>query len=219
MMLIAGAAVIIIYSGKRSVLLVSILSILLLYSSYFKFSIGRFIVISAVLVASYFFYDSVFASAKRTQFRVAKAIDDENQDTSIQARVIIYNNYLQVFKLYPVFGTGLRGGTLISEEINRNQFKTYSFHNTYLAYLVETGVIGFLAFLIIITRSFYQAFHKLPLSYFLLYLSFAIPSIVISVSENNALPGQALFWSLWLVLLMPRAFNSFITNATTNPKP
>jgi O-antigen ligase len=200
----------IVFSAKRSVILSAFASSGLLAISYFKFRLSNFIAAFLIVVSAYFIFINTIELASRTNSRFERAFVLK-EDASINARVSIYENYLSVFEEYPYFGTGLLGGRLLSKE-NESAFADYSYHNTYLGYLVETGGFGFIFFVLILTRSLSQAFTHFPRRDLIIYIGFILPPLFISISENNMTPGQAYFWPLWIAILFPRAMIQGKTN-------
>jgi O-antigen ligase len=79
--------------------------------------------------------------------------DDFEQDQSSLVRLSLLNNSFNLIKENPVFGIGIGGFGILSENVDDR----LSPHNILVEVLLETGVIGFLVFLLMI-YFFYKAF-------------------------------------------------------------
>ncbi len=114
----------------------------------------RFLIIAIVagLLGTAMLVPSVRERVSGTYVQTSDS-SEEGLESSAQERVIIWQDALQLFKAFPLAGTG---------------FQTYEFmhralgygdtHNYYLKVLVEQGIIGLLIFLVIVWQMFAQGY-------------------------------------------------------------
>ena len=128
-----------------------------------------------------------------------------SRDSSLQARVEIWNNGLELLATNPVFGVGLLNAVTLSEVIMPySSFAGYSTHNTYLGVFIEMGIVGLLFFVLILVRS-WRSYWALPSKITksdIVLLS--IPPLIVGLTEYNLTPGQVFFWPFWIAILLPR---------------
>ena len=207
---VAGIAVLVplLLSAKRSAILVAALGLVVYTfstasSTGTKKSVGllRTVTVAAVMAVAAWYALTV---SQATQSRFER-LSDEKRNTSVTARFEIIENGLDVYARYPVFGVGLLNGREATKVIAPySVLAGYGLHNTYLGVLVETGTVGALVFLVLLFRS-YRLFRRISSSTFKAdIVLLALPGVLISVTEYSLTPGQALFWPLWITLLLPR---------------
>jgi O-antigen ligase len=120
-------------------------------------------------------------------------------------RVEILQANLLLWRDNPIFGVGLlNSGDAIAAESLSKHFGGFSTHNTYLGVLSELGLVGVALFSIVVGRSVsaFLAIRTAGVKWGVAVL--AAGPLLISVSEYNLTPGQALFWPFWLGILLPR---------------
>ena len=138
------------------------------------------------------------------QYRFEKTFDS-SRNSSIQARMEIYSNSLVAFSRQPFFGIGLLNTGVASNELMAySETSGMSAHSTYLAVLVELGLVGFVLFLVVLVRTFIQ-FRKIPSwKHKSSILIMAIAPLLMVATEYDLAPGQLSFWALMLTALFPR---------------
>ena len=207
---VAGIAVLVplLLSAKRSAILVAALGLVVYTfstasSTGTRKSVGllRTITVVAVMAVAAWYALTV---SQATQSRFER-LSDEKRNTSVTARFEIIENGLDVYARYPAFGVGLLNGREATKVIAPySALAGYGLHNTYFGVLVETGAVGTIAFLVLLWRS-YRLFRRIPSSTLKAdIVLLALPGVLISVTEYSLTPGQALFWPLWIALLLPR---------------
>ena len=213
----------VIYSSKRSTIVaVAIVTIVFVVGRMFvnerrrrAASLFRTVALAAALVGV-----AVWAvpRAERTMMRFGRVVDPTVEDGSLDARRNIYQNSLYVYSKYPVFGVGLANGDNATRELLPNAKKSGSpLHNTFLGILVELGTVGMLLFLLMAVRSAIY-FFKLPSKRFKFQiLLLGVAPALVSITEYNLTPGQALFWPLWLTVLAPRIMTAFPAPLSSAP--
>jgi len=96
---------------------------------------------------------------------------------TIESRFMIYDYALFLFKKNPFFGIGFENFYYITKHKN---FPPYT-HNTYLSFLTETGIIGFLVIMIIIFLILQLAYKYYKKSEHMLDKNFSIAFICVFV--------------------------------------
>ncbi len=143
--------------------------------------------------------------ADRTWERFEK-LTDPRRNTSVQARKEIMENGLDVFARYPVFGVGIANGRNAIKRYHPNDETTgLNLHNTLLGILVETGLVGLLLFTLVSVRTIYLLVKYGHTHFKVDWMLLSIPPALVSLTEYNLTPGQAMFWPLLLILVAPRA--------------
>ncbi len=180
-------------SGKRA----SILSALLIISTYFLLFMkmrGRILVavlvpLAVVLIAMTELRDQAFEATEYTRDRVEKGFDKRTA-TSIMSRFEIWEVALEQVYDHPL-GVGVGVGRVIVGG---------GLHNTYLGYLLETGILASIIVFVIIGVVLFSNFNskyieKKEMLYFIL-----IPCLLYSLTEYNTSPGQPLFIPTWAAI-------------------
>ncbi|MCR8629760.1 O-antigen ligase family protein [Paenibacillus radicis (ex Xue et al. 2023)] len=67
------------------------------------------------------------------------------QQHSVLERLTMYKDSLKIVKEYPVTGAGGGGWTTLYQQYQNNPYLVEQVHNFFLQYMVETGLLGFLA--------------------------------------------------------------------------
>ena len=131
-------------------------------------------------------------------------ISEQHHSNSLGERLEIWSTYYTVFKSYPVFGVG-PGNAQHTQAIMfpNSPVSGYSPHNSYLAVLVEYGVVGSILLFIVFVRNLYYI-SLMRHGPRLLYGSFSIGLLIICLFEYNSSPGQILFIPILISLIWPR---------------
>ncbi|WP_141336723.1 O-antigen ligase family protein [Paenibacillus sp. tmac-D7] len=77
------------------------------------------------------------------------------QQHSVLERGTFYKDAIKVFEDYPVFGAGGGAWSSLYEKYQNNPYTSRQAHNFYLQYLVETGIVGGIIFILILLSIFY----------------------------------------------------------------
>lgn len=163
---------------------------------------SRFLVLGAGIVLVVW---QLSPLADRTWDRFEK-MSDPTRNTSVQSREQIIENGLDVFKRFPVFGVGVANGKRAIQAYHpHEETANLNLHNTLLGVLLETGLVGLLLFAVVASRSLYLIFRSRDRHFGLDWLLLAVPPALVSLTEYNLTPGQAMFWPLLLAMLAPRA--------------
>jgi len=205
--LVPLSVIVTVLSGKRSGLL-AIAGLLLLYATLLapraRTPLHRF-AHTLVAVAGLGIFISYASGSDIVQSRIQRARQNSAYFGDA-ARYQIYQANFQLWLSRPLVGVGLtNAGDAVTIEKNNEQ-TNFAPHNTYLGLLSETGAIGALSFLILCFRSL-GAWRRIPdrrVRRSLVFL--AVAPLLISFTEYNLTPGQALFWPLWLCILLPRMY-------------
>lgn len=154
---------------------------------------------------------AVLPSATYTQMRISRGLGE--YDGSTQSRIEIAKFGLLMWQQQPVTGLGLANAREASLQFGmQTEMAGYGLHNSYLAVLVEFGLLGTVAFLFIFFRSVWLWTQMERRSRAELAM-IAIPTLLVCSTEYNLAPGQFMFWPFVLCILMPRVL--LLTRATT----
>jgi len=146
----------------------------------------------------------VLPQAEVTLNRIEKTFDT-SRDGSTQERLEIWRNSMTTIMANPAVGVGLDNGRQASEAFAATSgVAGYGLHNTYLAVLVEMGVLGAFFFLILLIRSFNLWRTRCSKSLKWTIVLLACTPLLLGMVEYNLTPGQFMFWPLWIVILFPR---------------
>ena len=206
--MVVFASFVISISGKRA----SILSLIVIIAMYFlikKKSNSKFVLIPIVGILLYLplsindVSDMTSEAIEYSRFRIEKSFDSE-RSTSINLRMIIWRKSLDIAE-NNILGIGMANGRKIL---------SFGIHSTYLGYLLETGVLGFLSFLSVIIMAFVRSIstkliEKKEMLYFMLF-----PTMLFNMTEYNSSPGQLMFIPFWVAviyILSPSAFDRKFT--------
>ncbi|WP_281890081.1 O-antigen ligase family protein [Paenibacillus sp. YYML68] len=77
------------------------------------------------------------------------------QQHSVLERGTFYKDATKVFEDYPIFGAGGGAWSALYEKYQNNPYVSRQAHNFYLQYLVETGIVGAIFFILIVAAIFY----------------------------------------------------------------
>ncbi|WP_339318636.1 O-antigen ligase family protein [Paenibacillus sp. FSL R10-2734] len=78
------------------------------------------------------------------------------QQHSVLERITFYKDALKVVKDYPILGAGGGGWSSLYEHYQNNPYTSRQVHNFFLQYLIEVGILGFIAFMGFILYIFYK---------------------------------------------------------------
>lgn len=198
-------------SGRRSALLVLLLAPLLVYIP-FKGSY-YILLIALLLFLKITWTPSTTLEVVRllpentyTRFRVEVLLGIKKQvkEGSYKSRQEIWNIYLDSFTKNPILGAGLAANERITGEVE-TKFKNFSAHNTFIGMLAETGMFGFLLWLIVFLNSLRLL---LPFAnyrpFIQQYILLLVPTFLINWVEYNLIPGQIFFLFTFVVWILPR---------------
>ena len=117
-------------------------------------SIKKILALTFTLIATIFF--SIILSNKsnsQTAIDRVATINFNNIDGSTQQRINYYKSSFEIFKKHPIFGIGIGNWKYKSIEYNRFNLNGYIVpfvtHNDFLQVLNETGLFGFISYLLI----------------------------------------------------------------------
>lgn len=99
-------------------------------------------------------------------------------DRSNQLRLIFWERALKMWTERPIFGHGI-GAVYVGKQLS-----SAVAHNTFLDYLVDQGLIGFTAFLLIIYQSFRKILHGPKKKYRAIPITLILLSIVVSATRS-----------------------------------
>lgn len=91
---------------------------------------------------------------------VAKAKDlsaEEKRDSNFRSRLLLYKSALQAIEKSPIFGLGF-GGHIGYRFAFEKKSLTKEAHNSFLDITLTAGILGLLAFLVLISRAFYNLY-------------------------------------------------------------
>lgn len=123
-------------------------------------------------------------------------------------RYFIWRSTLRSFRDNPITGAGLTNVRAFLPHYLRpigQADKGFSSHGTHIEILAETGLVGIFFFAVILARSLFFASSISPGRSYTGHIALIVTGpLVISLFESNLTPGQALFYPLWLGILLPR---------------
>lgn len=195
-------------SGRRSSL---IMSLMFFVGIFFLLSRNtRYYIFVAVSILSFQFISKTnwtdLSTIKRLQLvRVENyEIVEDGYSNSYGERKLIWESYIEIIRDNPFCGVGLGNAQKAhSGYFPNSQISGYSPHNSYLALVVENGIIGAVLLVIALLRNARFFFH-ITGGYRLLYALFCLGLFFICFFEYNSSPGQILFWPILLAILWPR---------------
>ena len=199
----------ILWSGKRSAVVAAGLALLIYLLANRSAgvgtkssSLGRTILVTAVFGAAVWM---AIPRMDTTIMRFERLFDPSVEDQSLGARQDVWRTSLNlVAEEFPVLGVGLANGATATRELAAIEEGAGSgLHSTYLAVFIEMGAVGLLFFIILGFRSL-RLFFSCPVSFKWNLVILAVPAVLISATEYSLVPGQAVFWPLWLAVLLPR---------------
>jgi O-antigen ligase len=160
-------------NGGRTGQVTFIVTLFVITIFYFKLSIkhilGLIISLSLVLLLAYNFSPNFHERVNQVQTDITHMYEENKFEGSLSIRIALWKIGLQTFLDNPIIGTGIGGETThITEYANQNGFKNLStftdYHNSFIQYGVQLGIIGFLipifVFYTIFTLSFRSKQYK-----------------------------------------------------------
>jgi O-antigen ligase len=203
--ILAVCFVCIVFSGNRgSVLGMSVLfAVYLLGGTIRRRSFARYAIglIAGVLVAQSYI-QSFTANRYRTLF------EQQELSSSDQLRAQIYKANWEYGLQHPVLGGGLLTAAVEVAESVPGAPAGYAAHSTYMEMISEMGLAGFAIFVIIAGRSLWLLWQRPEWRDVRTYvLMLGLPVLIMAATESDLTPGQALFFPLWLAILLPRGMN------------
>ncbi len=120
---------------------------------------------------------------------------------------------------HPLFGAGLVNAAQAAVIMDPTLPEGYGAHSTYLQIVSEMGLVGAAIFLLILGRSLLLlARHPVHRGRRAIPLLLMVPPLIVSLTESNLAPGQAMFFPLWIGILLPR-WIPFGRAAAADPEP
>lgn len=203
-----------IFTQTRSIWLVTGLTLLLIFIHLFiknkKYNISRLkislafaFVVATILVFTFIIRDVNKGYFERVEIKKIEQTDDPMRQTlqinSLVTRYFIWSIAWDAFTSNPITGVGIYGFPFISKEYSSlDAFLYESFvdrltpHETFLAILTESGIIGFLGFVIFLIST----------------IVFAIKSYSLSKSDEELFYSEIILW-----LTLYTLFSMIITDA------
>ena len=145
--------------------------------------------------------------------RINTVVDSQN-DESIKQRLRFYGHTLQQIKATPILGCGIGNWRIMS--VKYDSVNMYSYivpfvaHNDFLEIFAETGVIGFIPFILFIYLVFRLTFTNIKLwlrgitgfNNVYLFLPFIVYFIDINLNFPLSRPSQQIFLLLYILILI-----------------
>ena len=198
--------------GERSNFLKILISILIILIFYFREHKTK--VLSLVLLCSLTFLSIVY---KNDDLKYRYLVQWNKENISENIYLTHYKTAIFVFKKYPIFGSGIKNFRIeVRKIINENhkdnntynnwQVITTHPHQVNFEILAETGLFGYVCFLIFFIVTFFKAFKKLLReSNFLLLVS----TVFCLIYLNPILPsgsffttyGATIFWTNFGIMI------------------
>jgi len=180
-------------SGRRSPTICALIAVLIYFFNNNKFIFTLLIIFistfGTIVISSNIF--GVKIEESLTYRRFERINQNSNfYDSSYSERELIWENYLKGFFDSPILGNGLNTSESTLKRHYSGDLEGYSYHNTFLQILVESGFLGFLCFIIFLLQVLSKFLIKKNK---LLILSLFFPSLLINWVETNFLPGQLFF--------------------------
>ena len=203
--ILAVCIVCIVFSGNRgSVLGLGVLFLVYLLGgtirrrSFARYAIG---LIVGVLVAQSYI-QSFTAKRYRSLF------EQQDLSSSDQLRAQIYKANWKYGLQHPILGGGLLTAAVEVAKSVPGAPAGYAAHSTYMEMISEMGLAGFAIFLIVGGRSLWLLWQRPEWRELRTYvLMLGLPVLIMAATESDLTPGQALFFPLWLAILLPRGMN------------
>jgi O-antigen ligase len=145
--------------------------------------------------------------------RINTVVDNKN-DESIKQRLRFYGHAIQQIKAKPILGCGIGNWKIMSVKYDSANMYSYIVpyvaHNDFLEIFAETGVIGFIPFIVFIYLIFRLTFTNIKLwlkgltgfNYVYLFLPFIVYFIDINLNFPLSRPSQLIFLLLYILLLI-----------------
>jgi putative inorganic carbon (hco3(-)) transporter len=122
------------------------------------FKRGKKIAISLFVLIMSFAASFYFLVSPDMQLKAANTTSFSTLDIAARHRLELFEAAVEIFKHYPVFGTGLGMYGKVLDEYVPIEWNYLHAHNTYLEVLSEMGVVGFLALVWIFAMFFKKSF-------------------------------------------------------------
>lgn len=182
-----------------------IIARILIYKFNFQYSKKAMLIIlysieTAVIVAGLIIIKYCFADADGMLGEISSALNGTLSDMAGSHRIAIWRYSFEIFKKYPIFGTGVGTFSRAFSDIVLPQYQQtigkYSLpdaaHNEYLQLLVTTGVLGFAAYMTMLISQMIRA----------LKYVFQNPKIAVCFSASVAFAAQ-MFFNINIILISP----------------
>jgi len=137
-------------------------------------------------------------------------------------RMNIWESSMYLFEQAPIWGVGLKGQYLIFSDIGIGVFLGRPGHSSYVAALVELGVVGFLLFILTQAHGVIAAWRNwsatkdsIYASIVAILVSFMVISIVEGTTFGFGNTGSLLFWGLSALSVHSSFFRCSVVNKDT----
>lgn len=182
--------------GERSNFIKILISILIIFPFYFKEHKYKLL---ALMVVFLLLFSSVIYKNDNLRYRYLTQWNNQNVYENIY--FTHYKTALLVFEKYPIFGSGIKNFRVEVRKIIEEKYKDNKIYNNWqiitthphqinFEILSETGVFGYLCYLIFFLTSFYKAFRQFPKENNLLLLATTTFCIIYI---NPILPSGSFF--------------------------
>ncbi len=136
---------------------------------------------------------------------IKRITEFDSEDSSIDWRLKLWGEMKTKFNQKPLLGYGLGTFPIIREQQTRYFFQGTEAHNDYLRLAIETGLLGFLSYFIILLILLYKSFkiywEKRNDRYSALaigFLSLTVSMIIMSFFDN-LLQATSVMWLFWII--------------------
>lgn len=185
-------------TGSRAALIASVISLMFflivyLFNSKIKF-LNKIIFLSIIFIAVFFLFR--YAEQILPEFlynRMFGNLVDGLVDSSNESRIALWKNALDGFLFRPFFGYGIGNFNYYVRQI-WPQHTVVVAHNTYLDFLVDSGLIGLLLILIMLLSNIRSLFNKQGIFALSCLLSLLITSFIVGGERTF------FFWNGFIVL-------------------
>lgn len=162
------------------------------------FKYRRFLIIAAIIITTSYF------SSSEIQSRVGNTVRIDPYG-SIQFRLDLWKDSFGYFRQKPLLGHGTDTATNLIAKKRPEQGSVHP-HNDYLKIILENGLIGLFAYLLLYLELFKKLHNlwknekrpKIKIMFFLA-LSLALSLSVVSLGDN-ILKNTSLMWSFWALI-------------------
>ncbi len=166
----------ILFTKSRSGLLGLSFAYLIFWIFKFRKNLKLFVIVNVLLLAAVISFGTPFTPSignilQKKQIQVEKVDTSEGGTESGAIREIVWKGAIEIFKHYPVFGSGVEtfGYSYWQyQPVEHNNTSEWDFlynkaHNEYLNFLANTGLVGLISYLIFIGTSIYVLRKSPPL--------------------------------------------------------
>ncbi|MDD3476819.1 MAG: O-antigen ligase family protein [Sulfurimonas sp.] len=205
-------------NGGRTGQVIFLMSILIIGFLHIKNKakalVGMFILIVLIFITAYN-TSSVFS--KRMDYTLSDInmmVKEDNYTNSFSARIALWGIGVKNSMHEPLFGTGIGDEALHSSQdvqsyglgyfiSKKDNFNYVDYHNAFVQYLVQLGIIGFILLLNIFYRLYKlkiqsYPYRELKILFIFLYIMWSL--IGLTIHLNNSLLFFVLFVSIFLVV-------------------